>query len=274
MLLAVPNISEGRDAATIEAVGAAFEAAGARVLDIHADPDHNRSVFTMAAEGGKLAEAVVNGAREAIERIDLTSHQGVHPRVGAVDVAPVVHLDADSEGLASAEALVLGDMLGSLGLPVYLYGSLARGRTRAELRRPGGLDAFSPDFGPKDLHPSAGAILVAARPPLVAFNLELAPPATEVDAKAIAALIREGGAEGLPSVRALGVSIRGGVAQVTTNIEDHTRTTATQVLDAVRRHARVARAELVALTPAAAFENFPDDVPLSGLRTIESALMF
>ncbi|HVL96799.1 MAG TPA: hypothetical protein VM266_13150 [Solirubrobacteraceae bacterium] len=278
MLLAVPNVSEGRDAAVLEAIGAAFAAGGARLLDVHTDPDHHRSVFTLAGEPGRLAAAVVAGAREAVARIDLARHDGVHPRVGAIDVAPIVHLTDADRGAAAAEALVLADRLGhELALPVYLYGALAGGRTRAQLRRPGALHGLRPDFGPATLHPTAGAVLVAARPPLVAFNVELAPPATLADARRIAALIREGGAEGLPAVRALGLELASsGAIQVSTNIEDHRRATPADVVAAIRAHAAVARAELVALAPAAAFAGFPGDVPMPGFdparHLIEHAL--
>src|SRR6478609_6522404 len=280
-LLAVPNVSEGRDASLLDAIGDAFAADGVtRVLDVHADPDHHRAVFSLAGEPGSLADAVIRGARVAVERIDLTRHAGVHPRVGAVDVAPIVHLDDATRGAAVAEALVLADGLAEeLGLPVYLYGELGGGRTRAQLRRDGGalLDELAPDFGPRARHPTAGATLVTARPPLVAFNVELAPPAALDDARRIAALIREGGAEGLPSVRALGVPLAAaGAVQVTTNIEDHRATTPAQLVAAIRRHAAVARAELVALAPEAAFADFPSDVPMPGLdadrRLIERVL--
>jgi glutamate formiminotransferase / 5-formyltetrahydrofolate cyclo-ligase len=273
-LLAVPNVSEGRDPATLDAIGAAFERGGARLLDRHADPDHHRAVYTLAGEPGELAHAVLAGAREAIARIDLTRHAGEHPRVGAIDVAPIVHLTDEDRGAAHAEALVLADALGREGLPVYLYGTLAGGRTRAQLRR-GGPEALiartAPDYGPPGLHPTAGAVLVAAREPLVAFNVELAPPATLEDARAIAALIREGGAEGLPGVRALGVQLAH-AAQVSTNVEDHRAATPADVVAAVRRHAPVAAAELVALAPAAALADFPGDVPLTGRATIEERL--
>ncbi|MDP9385511.1 MAG: hypothetical protein M3P50_09800, partial [Actinomycetota bacterium] len=116
-------------------------------------------------------------------------------------------------------------------------------------------------------------VLVTTRPPLVAFNVDLAPPATLEDARRIAAAIREGAPDGLPGVRALGLHLeRQGVVQVTTNVEDHTRATPADVVRAVRAHAPVARAELVALAPQAAFRDFPSDVPLAGLRTIEDAL--
>jgi glutamate formiminotransferase/glutamate formiminotransferase/formiminotetrahydrofolate cyclodeaminase len=273
-LLAVPNVSEGRDASVLEAIGAAFAAGGARVLDVHADPDHHRAVFTLAGAPGQLAPAVLAGAREALARIDVSAHDGVHPRVGAVDVAPVVHLDGEARGAACAEALVLGDLLGrELDLPVLMYGALAGGRTRAELRR-GGADGLGdrlrvgelhPDFGPAERHPTGGVVLVAARPPLVAFNLELAPPASVDDARRIAARIREGGPDGLVGVRALGLELtQRGIAQVSTNVEDPRATPLAAVVEAVRAHAPVGAAELVGLAPAAAFDDFPDDVPIPG----------
>ena len=153
------------------------------------------------ASRARWRRRVLAGAREAIARIDLTAPRGRAPARRRVDVAPIVYLDDADRGAACAEALVLADALGREGLPVYLYGALAGGRTRAELRR-GGPEALiartAPDYGPPRLHPTAGAVLVAARAPLVAFNVELAPPATLEDARAIAALIREGGPEGLP----------------------------------------------------------------------------
>jgi glutamate formiminotransferase len=274
-LLAVPNVSEGRDAAVLDAIGQAFVDGGARLLDRHTDPDHHRSVYTLAGEPGTLAHAVLEGARAAVAHIDITRHRGQHPRVGAVDVAPIVHLDRATRGAANAEALVLADALAhQLGLPVYLYGTLAGGRTRAELRR-GGPEALiertAPDYGPHRLHPTAGATLVSARPPLVAFNVELAAPATLEQAREIAARIREGGPEGLPGVRAIGVQLAH-AAQVSTNIEDHEATSPAQVVEAVARHAPIATAELVALAPRAAFAGFPDDVPLRNRAVIEDRL--
>jgi glutamate formiminotransferase / 5-formyltetrahydrofolate cyclo-ligase len=281
VLLAVPNVSEGRDAAILDAIGAAFAAGGARVLDRHADPDHNRAVFTLAAEPGTLHEALAAGARAAIERIDLTRHEGLHPHVGAIDVAPVVFRAPEQRGAAAAEALALADALGQLGLPVFLYGVLADGRTRAELRKGGapGLtqrmaDGLEPDFGPATMHPTAGAVLVAARPPLVAFNLELGPQATGADARAIARALREGGAHGLPGLRAIGLTLpaRDGVAQVSCNVEDHEALPLARLLEAVERHAPVTEAELVGLAPHAAFEGWPDRVPIRNGASIEERL--
>jgi glutamate formiminotransferase / 5-formyltetrahydrofolate cyclo-ligase len=283
LLLAVPNVSEGRDAGAIAAIGAAYASGGARLLDTHDDVDHHRAVHTLAAPPGVLAESLLAGAREAVARIDLRRARGIHPHVGAIDVVPVVFFDEARRGAACAEALTVAERIGSeLGVPVFLYGLLAGGRTRAALRR-GGIAALTervargeltPDFGPPAPHASAGAVLVAARPPLVAFNVTLAPPATVDDARAVAALIREGGAEGLPGVRALGLELtaQGAVAQVSTNVEDHRAVPLARVVAAIARHAPVAAAELVGLAPAAAFAGFPDDVPVAGRRTVEEAL--
>ena len=294
-LLAVPNVSEGRDAGAIAAIVAAataefvppardgFKAGRVRVLDIHTDPDHNRTVITLTAGPGELAAALTAIAAAAIERIDVRHHEGVHPRVGAIDVAPIVFTTPEDRGAACAEALLAADRLADeLNLPVFLYGLLTDGlRTRAEVRR-GGIEALAarivageltPDFGPRRLHETAGAVLVAARPPLVAFNVELAPPATLADAKRIAALIRESGPEGLPGVRALGVHLAArDAAQITTNIEDPVATSPAELIEAIRRHARPARAELVGLAPATALSALPSDVPVSKRRTIEDAL--
>jgi glutamate formiminotransferase len=293
-LLAVPNVSEGRDRARIAAIGAAFTGKsaserGVRLLDTHSDGDHHRTVFTLAGAPGELSEALVRGAAEAISRIDVISEReerrGEHPHVGSLDVAPVIYIDESSRGAACAEALVLADRIGhELSVPVFLYGELGGGRTRAALRR-GGIAGLAgriaagelrPDFGPSRPHPSAGATLVAARPPLVAFNLQLAAPAIVEDARTIAALIREGGAEGLPGVRAIGVGLSGGVAQVSMNVERPSEVPLARVVQAVRRHAEVASGELVGLAPRVALEGFPEDVPLPGFdpvrHVIENAL--
>lgn len=286
VLLAIPNVSEGTDTATLDAIAAGFTASGgATLLDVHSDPDHGRTVFTLAGLPGALAPALRDGAREVIARIDLRDARsaGLHPHVGALDIAPFVHLDPARRGAACAETLVAGALLGSLGLPCVLYGALGGGRTRADLRRggPAGLDAkvrageVVPDFGPRDtLHPSAGAVLLAARAPLVAFNVELAPPATRQDAQRIAARIREGGEDGLPGLRAIGLALehRDGVAQISMNVEDHLALPLADVVAAIARHAEVAEAELVGLAPAAAFERFPDTIPVRNRRTVEDAL--
>jgi glutamate formiminotransferase len=279
LLLAYPNVSEGRDQTTIAAIAAAF---GDGLLDVHSDPDHHRSAYTLAGEPGALADVVVHGAAEAVHRIQIDTHDGVHPRVGAIDVAPIIYLTQDDRGAACAEALVLADRLGAeLELPVFLYGVLAGGRSRAQLRCGGPAELarriaaglLAPDFGPDALHATAGAVLVGARPPLIAFNVELGPGATLGDARAIAARIREGGEEGLPGVRAIGLWLEHlGLAQVSTNVEDHQRVSPAAVVAAVARSAPVAGAELVGLAPRAAFADFPHDIALRGYETIEDAL--
>jgi glutamate formiminotransferase len=293
-LLAVPNISEGRERATIEAIATAFTACGmTRLLDVHSDVDHHRSVFTLAGDSRPLSEALLAGARVAVERIDVGENRdlaniGLHPHVGAVDVMPIVYIDKAQRGAACAVALVVAGEIGkALGVPVLLYGELAQGRARAQLRSGGvsglaeRLDAgeLHSDFGPVRLHPTAGATLVAAREPLVAFNLELEPPAGVEEAKRIASLVREGGAEGLPGVRAIGVALRGAsVGQVSMNVERPLEVPLGTVVDAVRRHAKVACAELVGLAPRAALQGFPADVMLAGFdpeaHVIENALGF
>jgi glutamate formiminotransferase/glutamate formiminotransferase/formiminotetrahydrofolate cyclodeaminase len=287
VLLSAPNVSEGTDAEAIEAIGAAFTSTGdGTLLNVHSDPDHNRSVFTLAGEAGRLSQALLAGAREAVARIDLTRHAGIHPHIGALDVVPLVHLTDDTRGQACAEALVTGDIIGrELHLPVLLYGALGDGRTRAELRRggPAALAAridsgeLRPDFGPVQHHRTAGATLLSARPPLVAFNLELAPPATLETAKEIAAAIREGEPEGLPGLRAIGLWLEhANAAQVSFNVEDPRATPLAAVVEATRRHAPVARAELVGLAPKQAFESFPEDIPIPGFdparHIIENAI--
>lgn len=273
-LLAVPNISEGRDAEVIAAIAVAFERDGVQLLDTHSDPDHNRSVFTLKGEAAQLPLSLLAGARVALERIDLREHEGVHPNVGVLDVVPLVYLSDEQRGVACAAALVTAELLGlKLDLPVFLYGELAGGRTRSELRE-GGIKRLTerieagelePDFGPGRIHPTAGAVLVSARPPLIAFNVNLAAPATLADAQRIAAAIREGGAEGLVGVRAVGLELTSqGVIQVSTNIEDWQTTSPAQVVEAVTREAEIGEVELVGMAPAEAFADFPAELLESG----------
>ena len=284
-LLAVPNVSAGEDAEAIAALGAAF--APARLLDTHSDPDHGRSVFTLAGAQGEIATALLAGAREATARIDLTRHSGSHPHVGALDVAPVVYLDDATRGAACAEALTAAGLIGeTLEVAVFLYGQLATTdahRERAALRRggPAGLaerlaaGELRPDFGPATLDPRAGAVLVTARPPLIAFNVDLATDDMEL-ARMIAAQLRESSG-GLPGVRAIGLHLpHRGRAQVSFNVHDHIAVPLALLVKEVRARAPVAEAELVGLAPRAAFDDFPDDVPLRGFdperHLIENAL--
>ncbi|HEY7892118.1 MAG TPA: hypothetical protein VIC05_07915 [Solirubrobacteraceae bacterium] len=290
LLLSAPNISEGRDASKIAAIASVFTGASTavRLLDIHSDADHNRSVFTLAGEPNELRRSLFSAARAVVELVDVVSDPssgGVHPHVGSLDVAPLVYYYPEARGVACAQALVLAEEIAShLDIPVFLYGELAGGRTRAQLRRGGveGLRAriqsgeWVPDFGPARLHPTAGATLISAREPLVAFNLELQPPSGLVDAQRIASLIREGGAEGLPGLRAIGVQVKGGIAQVSMNVERPLETPLALIVQTVGRHAAIARAELVGLTPRAALEGFPQDLEMPGFEparhVIENAL--
>jgi len=285
LLVAVPNVSEGRDERAMERVEAGF--APALFLDIHADADHGRSVYTLAAPQGELSDGLVSGAAAAIEEVDLTGHQGLHPYVGALDVMPVVYLNEAQRGPACAEALTAAARIGAeLELPVFLYGELAtrpEQRERASLRQGGWRrlaerierGELAPDFGPGRAHPTAGAVLATARPPLVAFNVNLTTSDVGL-ARSIAAELREAGG-GLPGVRAIGLLLEErGCAQVSTNVHDYRVTPLRMIVEAVRARAEIAEAELVGLAPGAAMQRFPDDVPIRGFsperHVLENAL--
>jgi len=289
ILLAVPNVSEGRDASTLDALARAFVPSGGpvRLLDTHVDGDHHRSVLSAAGPQGAVAEALVRLGREAAARVDLRRHEGLHPRVGVLDVAPVVYLAEDDRGAACAEALTAAEGLGeAMGAPVFLYGQLATAETHRERAalRAGGPEGLAdrlargelvPDYGPSRLDPRVGAVLVTARPPLIAFNVDLV--ADDLDlARHIAAGLRESGG-GLPGVRAIGLRLDArGRAQVSTNVHDHRAAPLRAVVEAVAAQAEIAEAELVGLAPRAALEDFPAGVPIRGFdaekQVIENAL--
>ena len=264
MLESVPNFSEGRDRATIDAIGEAL-AASARLLDVHSDVDHNRSVFTLVGSEDQLVAALVGGVAVARERIDLRAHEGAHPRIGAADVVPVVPVVAGDMERAVACARELARRIGQeLELPVFVYGELAPGRGPAFFRRggPAGLQQrldqgeLAPDFGPPRLDERAGGVVVGARRPLVAFNVNLRGATVEV-AKEIASVVRERDG-GFPGVRALGLDLpRAGVAQVSMNIEDWEAAALHEIVaridtEAQARGAEVLGSELVGLLPAGA----------------------
>lgn len=266
MLEAVPNVSEGRDRASIEEIGRAF-ATGVSLLDVHSDADHHRSVFTLAGGEEELEGALVRGAARAVELLDLRQHEGVHPRVGVVDVVPLVALDPADLGRASAAALAVADRLGSeLGVPVFLYGAVGHGRRPAFFRRGGPEELerrvrsgeLAPDAGPRHLDPRTGATLVGARGPLVAYNVELATADVAV-AREVAAVVRESGG-GMPAVQAIGLYLpRAGLAQVSVNVLDLERSPlhrvyARIVAEAGRRGVAVRGGELVGLVPASVLE--------------------
>jgi glutamate formiminotransferase len=263
-LEAVPNVSEGRDRKTIDAVASAL-AVRADLLDVHSDPDHNRSVFTVAGSERELVEALLDGIACARERIDVRRHAGAHPRIGAVDVVPVVAVREQDLDRAKAAALVLARRLGEeAGLPIFLYAELAEGRGPAFFRR-GGLHELQRrvaegelqvDFGPSQLDPTAGAVLVGARRPLIAFNVNLRTDDLEV-ARAIAALVREAGG-GFPGVRALGFALPSrGLVQVSMNVEEPWATPLAEIVariesEALARGVELDASELVGLIPAGA----------------------
>jgi glutamate formiminotransferase len=262
LLESVPNFSEGRDRHTIDALGRAL-AAHARLLDVHSDPDHNRSVFTLAGEPDELIEALVAGVEIARQRIDLRRHEGAHPRVGAADVVPIVPLRPEEMGYAEDTARRLAERVGGLGLPVFLYGQLAPGRGPAFFRR-GGAEGLSeriaagelaPDYGSGELDPAAGAVLVGARRPLIAFNVNLR--GSLDDARAIAAVVRETGG-GFPGVRALGLELPStGLVQVSMNVEDVEAAELHEIVarieaEAAERGMEPVGSELVGLMPASA----------------------
>lgn len=265
MLEAVPNVSEGRERSIIAAVGDAF-ASSAQLLDVHADADHHRSVFTLAAPPAALADALVAGATRAVELIDLRRHEGVHPRVGVVDVVPLVPLRKQDLDLAIETADATARRLGEeVGLSVFLYGEGADGRRPVVFRR-GGLaelerrvsaGELEPDFGPPRLDPRSGATLVGARKPLVAYNVVLATDDPEV-ARFVAARVRESSG-GMPGVQAMGLRLpRAGGVQVSMNVVDLDRSALHEVFLRVQREARelgvdVADGELVGLVPERAF---------------------
>jgi glutamate formiminotransferase len=265
-LESVPNFSEGRDAATLEAIGAALGGAGGvRLLDVHADADHNRSVFTLVGHEAALEDALVAGIACARERIDLRAHQGAHPRVGAADVVPIVPIrPAEDLERARAAALRLAERVGEeLALPVFLYGETGGGRGPAFFRRGGpeelqrrvDVGELAPDFGPARLDERAGAVLVGARLPLIAFNVNLR--GSLAAAREIAALVRET-AGGFPGVRALGLDLpRAGFVQVSMNVEDWEAAALHDIVEwisgeAASRGAEVVGSELVGLMPAGA----------------------
>jgi glutamate formiminotransferase/glutamate formiminotransferase/formiminotetrahydrofolate cyclodeaminase len=263
-LESVPNFSEGRDRATIAAIGEALSG-GVRLLDVHSDLDHNRSVFTLVGTDEALVDALLAGITTARDRIDLRRHEGAHPRIGAADVVPVVPLRPDDMERARAAALELARRVGEEAeLPVFLYGELAPGRGPSFFRQ-GGTEELArrllrgelePDFGPGELDPRAGGVIVGARRPLIAFNVDLR-GATLEDARAIAARIRERDG-GFPGLRALGLDLpAAGRVQVSMNVEDWEAAALHEILarieaEAAARGVEVAGSELVGLMPAGA----------------------
>jgi glutamate formiminotransferase len=263
VLESVPNFSEGRDEAVIDSLREALSSP-ARLLDVHVDADHHRSVFTLVGEADELIETLLAGIACARERIDLRRHEGAHPRIGAADVVPIVPLKPEDLERAKETALALARRIGEeLGLPAFLYGELSPGRGPAFFRRGGPqelqrrLDAgeLAPGFGPAQLEERAGGVIVGARRPLIAFNVNLR---GDLDAaREVAAVVREAGG-GFPGVRALGLDLpRAGVVQVSMNVEDWEAAALHEIVvrieaEAAERGADVVGSELVGLMPAGA----------------------
>jgi glutamate formiminotransferase / 5-formyltetrahydrofolate cyclo-ligase len=284
-LVGVPNFSEGRNERVIGALEATL-AAHARVLNRHFDAQHNRSVYTIAAEPSKLVEALFAGAEHAMELIDLRRYHGLHPHIGALDVCPVVWQIEERHGDAVDAAREVADRIASLGIPVFFYGELATSPERqerayfrqggpAELARRMGAGELKPDLGPDEPHPSAGATLVTAREPLVAFNVELDTPNPEI-ARAIAAELRESGG-GLIGVRALGLPREGERTQVSCNVHDPRTVPLAKVVEEITRLAaeqgvRPIEAELVGLAPEYALVGYPEEPPIRNFDPLRDVI--
>ena len=264
-LESVPNFSEGRDPDALAALQGSMSRP-ARLLDIHTDWDHHRSVFTLVGSGEELVETLLAGIGAARERIDLRRHEGAHPRIGAADVVPLVPLRPEDEPAARAAALALADRVGAeLELPVFFYARLAEdGREPAFFRRGGPEELqrrvdsgeLAPDRGPATLHPTAGGVLIGVRRPLIAFNVNLR-GATVETAREIASLVRERDG-GFPGVRALGLDLpKAGLVQVSMNVTDWEAAALHTIVEKIvseaeARGAEVAGSELVGLMPAGA----------------------
>lgn len=282
-------MSEAADPEALSRVESALAGEPVAVLDRHSDAIHNRTVLTLAGSGPELVRALRDLGRRAMEAIDISRQRGAHPRIGALDVCPVVWHRPELRDEARETALAVAEQLASLGLPVFLYGELASTPERAErafFRRGGHVELarrmrdceLEPDLGPGWPHPTGGAVLVTARQPLAAFNVELE-GATLPIGEHVAAQLRESGG-GLEGVRAIAIDLGGGRIQVSTNVHDPLRVRLGDVVERIRALAAPAgavpvAAELVGLVPAAALDDYPGDVPIAGdpqARTIEARL--
>jgi glutamate formiminotransferase len=265
----VPNLSEGRRLDTVQQIASDLRALpGVRVLDVQSDSAHNRSVLTLAADRGPLKEAVLRLYERSLAAIDLRTHQGEHPRLGAVDVCPFIPI----EGVAMEECVSLAREVAEVvaarfQLPVFLYEEAASTPARRNLEdiRRGEFEGLSikmqqpdwkPDFGPATPHPSAGATVIGARMPLIAYNINLATDRLDV-AKKIAAAIRMSSG-GFRFVKAMGLPLPDrGIVQVSMNLTNHEKTPMFRVFETVKREAarygvRVLESEVVGLVPSAA----------------------
>jgi glutamate formiminotransferase len=266
----VPNISEGRRTEVVERVAATVGTVqGVRLLDHSSDASHNRSVFTLAGDAAPLKAAVLRLYEEVLPAIDLRSHTGEHPRMGAVDVVPFVPIQGITmEGCVALAKEVGQEVAERFGVPVYLYEEASANPARRNLEdirrgefeglaRKMSTPGWAPDFGPSAPHPSAGASVIGARMPLIAYNINLATDRLEV-AKKIAAAIRYSSG-GYRFVKAMGIRLddRGGIAQVSMNLTNYEKTPIFRVFETVKREAArygvsVLESEIVGLVPSAA----------------------
>jgi glutamate formiminotransferase / 5-formyltetrahydrofolate cyclo-ligase len=264
----IPNVSEGRRPDVISTLVEQVRGAGVRVLDHSSDASHNRSVLTLAGDAAAIKAGILALFAAAVEAIDLRTHRGEHPRLGAVDVVPFVPI----EGVTMAECVLLAkdvaaDVAERFGVPVFLYEEASDNPARKALEdirrgefeglagkmaRPG----WAPDFGPAQPHPSAGASVIGARMPLIAYNINLDTDRLEV-AKKIAAAVRHSSG-GLRYVKAMGVKVEDrNLAQVSMNLTNYEKTPMFRVFELVKREAArygvsVVESEIVGLVPAAA----------------------
>lgn len=266
----VPNFSEGQRREVVDKIVYSIRSVpGVKILDVEMDPDHNRSVVTFTGNRHSVQEGAFRGARAAVELIDLNSHKGEHPRMGAIDVLPFVPISGVTmEDCVDIANKVAARIAKDLKVPVYLYDRAARKPERVNLEnvRRGGFeglresilteDSKYPDYGIRRLHPTAGAVAVGARMPLIAFNINLRSTDLKI-AKDIAAKIRASNG-GLPKVKALGFELKHkGMVQVSMNLTDHTVTPLSRVFEAVTKEAEargveIAESELIGLMPLAA----------------------
>jgi glutamate formiminotransferase len=285
MIECVPNVSEGREQATIDAIANAVRATpDVHLLNVHSDPDHNRSVFTYVSQSADaILEATLRLVEVAVARVDLSTHHGAHPRVGAVDVVPFVPL----EGATMHECVAIAERTGQsiadrFHIPIYLYEHAARHEHRRELPviRSGGFEQFPekirdarwvPDFGPTDIHPTAGVSIVGARLPLIAYNIQLGTDRIEV-AQACAHAVR-GVSGGLRFVRALPIALSSrGLVQVSMNLLDFRRTPMHRAFSIVKDEAEqhgvaIVSGEIVGLVPAEALYQVAEwHLRVSGFR--------
>ena len=263
----VPNFSEGRRRGVIDAIVSSMRSVpGIKILDVETDADHNRSVVTLIGDGASIQEAAFRGAKTASELIDLNRHKGQHPRMGALDVLPFIPIsEATMQDCVEIANKVGSRIASELNIPIYLYESAAKRPDRVNLEdvRRGEFEGLrdaikidasrQPDYGPKEIHPTAGAIAVGARMPLVAFNVNLRSTDIRV-AKDIARKIRTSNG-GFPKVKALGLALAAkGVVQVSMNLTDYTVTGIPAVFEAIRKEAQeqgveISESEIIGLIP-------------------------